>query len=137
MENLGWGVAMTVLGMGLVFALLVLLWGLLHLVLWLDNAAVVPVSGDASIQHAERIAAVADDAIGKQVPVPPTVQGIDADLVAAIVVATLTHREVRRMKAAPEMRSAWPGSQLYASRWVTSGRTRQNRSWQPGANKES
>ena len=29
MENMGWGLQMTVLGMGLVFALLVLLWGLL------------------------------------------------------------------------------------------------------------
>ena len=132
MENLGWGLSMTALGMGLVFGLLVLLWGLLHLVLKIDKAAVEPVSPDASIQHAERIAAVADDAIGAQVPVPPTVQGMDADLVAAIMIATLTPREVRRLQAAPEMRSAWPGSQLYASRWVTSGRTRQNQSWQPG-----
>ncbi len=131
MDNLGWGLQMTVLGMGLVFALLALLWGLLHLVLKLERAPVEPVSAEASIVHAERIAAVADDAIGAQVPVSPTVQGMDADLVAAITVATLTHRAVRRLEAAPMMRSAWPGSQLHASRWVTSGRTRQNRSWQP------
>ena len=36
MENLGWGLQMTVLGMGLVFALLALLWGLLTLMLRLD-----------------------------------------------------------------------------------------------------
>jgi len=132
MENLGWGLSITVLGMGLVFGLLALLWGLLHVVLKIDSATVEPVSPDASIEHAERIAAAADDAIGAQVPVPPTVQGMDADLVAAIVVATLAHRDVRRLQAAPWMRSAWPGSQLYASRWVTAGRARQNRSWQPG-----
>jgi glutaconyl-CoA/methylmalonyl-CoA decarboxylase subunit delta len=101
-------------------------------VLKLERASAEPVSAEASIVHAEHIAAVADDAIGAQVPVTPTVQGMDANLVAAITVATLTHRAVRRHEAAPMMRSAWPGSQLYASRWVTSGRTRQNRSWQPG-----
>jgi len=132
MENLGWGIHMTVVGMGLVFALLALLWGLLHLVLKLDKSSVEPVSAEASIVNAEKIAAAADDAIGAQVPVTPTVQGMDADLVAAIMVATLTHREVRRKEAAPMMRSTWPGSQLYASRWVTSGRTRQNHSWQRG-----
>ena len=131
MENLGWGLQMTVLGMGIVFALLALLWALLHLVLKLERSG-EPLSAEASIGHTEAIAAVADDAIGRQIPVAPTVQGMDAHLVAAIMVATLTHREVRRLEAAPAMRSAWPGSQLYASRWVTAGRTRQNRSWQPG-----
>ncbi len=130
MHNLGWGLEITVLGMGLVFSLLALLWGALRLVLKLEPAA-EPVSAEESVVHAERIAAVADDAIGKQVPVPPTVQGMNADLVAAITMATLWHRAVCRREAAPAMRSAWPGSQLYASRWVTSGRTRQNRSWQP------
>jgi len=132
MENLGWGLQMTVVGMGLVFALLALLWGLLHLVLKLDPTSVETVSPEASIVNAERIAAAADDAIGAQVPVTRTVQGMDADLVAAIMVAAMMHREVRRREAAPAMRSTWPGSQLYASRWVTSGRTRQNHSWLRG-----
>jgi Na+-transporting methylmalonyl-CoA/oxaloacetate decarboxylase gamma subunit len=44
MENLGWGLQMTVLGMGLVFALLALLWGLLTLVLKLDPAPVESLS---------------------------------------------------------------------------------------------
>ncbi len=38
MENLGWGLQMTVVGMGLVFLLLALLWGLLTLVLAFDRA---------------------------------------------------------------------------------------------------
>jgi hypothetical protein len=57
---------------------------------------------------------------------------MDADLVAAIVVATLAHKSARRQEAAPAMRIYWPGSQLYASRWLASGRMRQNSSWQPG-----
>lgn len=129
MENLGWGLQMTVLGMGLVFALLALLWGLLTLVLKLDSAPAEPLSPQAATREAEHIAAAADDAVGAQVPVGPTVGGMDADLVAAITVAVLTHKAIRQREAAPVMRSYWPGSLLYASRWVASGRARQNRSW--------
>jgi Na+-transporting methylmalonyl-CoA/oxaloacetate decarboxylase gamma subunit len=129
MDNLGWGLQMTVLGMGLVFGLLALLWGMLVLVLRFDAAPEVKVSPDARTVEAEQIASVAEGAIGKQVPVMPTVRGMDADLVAAITVATLTHVAVRRRQAAPAMRLYWPGSLLYASRWVASGRVRQNRSW--------
>ena len=130
MDNLGWGLQMTALGMGLVFGLLTLLWGMLRLVLRFDPAPVEQVSAGASTAEAERIANAAGSAIGKQVPVTPTVNGMDADLVAAITVATLTHMAVRRREAAPAMRLYWPGSLLYASRWVASGRARQNRSWQ-------
>jgi hypothetical protein len=55
---------------------------------------------------------------------------MDAELVAAIIVAALTHRALRRREAAPAMRSYWPGSLLYASRWVGAGRARQNHIWQ-------
>jgi hypothetical protein len=129
MENLGWGLQMTAVGMGLVFGLLATLWGLLVLVLRFE-AAPVALSASASILEAERIASIADGAIGAQVPVTPTVHGMDADLVAAIAVAVLAHKGVRRQEAAPVMRSYWPGSLLYASRWLASGRARQNRSWQ-------
>jgi Na+-transporting methylmalonyl-CoA/oxaloacetate decarboxylase gamma subunit len=132
MENLGWGLQMTVLGMGLVFALLGLLWGLLTLVLKFDPAPAEPVSPQAATRDAERIAAVAGAAVGAQVDVVATVNGMDADLVAAITIAVLTHKSVRRREAAPAMRSYWPGSLLYASRWVASGRARQNRSWHRG-----
>jgi len=123
-DNLLWGLQMTVLGMGLVFALLGLLWGLLTLVLRLDHAPAV--AAPPALAGAEStLAGAAVPAAGG----PATVQGLDAELVAAIVVATLTHRAVRRREAAPEMRSYWPGSLLYASRWVGAGRARQNRSW--------
>jgi Na+-transporting methylmalonyl-CoA/oxaloacetate decarboxylase gamma subunit len=129
MGNLLWGLQMTALGMGLVFALLALLWALLTLVLKFDPAPAEPVSAQAATREAEHIADVAGTAIGAQVPVVPTVNGMDADLVAAISVAVLAHKRVRRQEAAPAMRSYWPGSLLYASRWVASGRARQNRSW--------
>ena len=131
MENLAWGLKMTVLGMGLVFALLGLLWALLTLVLALDKEPVVGLSDKDANADAERIAAVADDAVGAQVPERPTVNGMPADLVAAILVATLKHKLTLRRQAAPVMRSYWPGSQLFASRWVATGRARQNHSWQP------
>lgn len=130
MENLGWGLQMTALGMGLVFGLLALLWGLLVLVLRFEGATPQPASAEASIDEAERVASIRDDAIGAQVPLTPTVHGMDADLVVAITVAVLRHKAVRRRQAAPVMRSYWPGSLLYASRWLASGRARQNRSWQ-------
>jgi len=125
MENLGWGLQMTVLGMGLVFALLALLWGLLTLVLKFERPA-----GPAPVAAGEG-EPVAGAEIDADVTTPAVV-GTDADLVAAITVAVLTHKAVRRREAAPAMRSYWPGSLLYASRWVASGRARQNRSWQRG-----
>jgi Na+-transporting methylmalonyl-CoA/oxaloacetate decarboxylase gamma subunit len=112
MENLGWGLQMTVLGMGLVFALLAALWGLLTLLLRFDAAPVSDMKRDEKASSRS--------------------PGVDADVVAAITVAVLTHKAVRRRQAAPAMRSYWPGSLLYASRWVATGRARQNRSWRPG-----
>ena len=131
MENIGWGLQMTVLGMGLVFALLLLLWLLLTLVLKLDKEPEVEVSAQEATIEAERIAAIADDAVGAQTPERPTVNGMPADLVAAILVATHKHRKTMRRQAAPLVRTVWPGSQIYASRWLATGRARQNNNWQP------
>lgn len=123
MDNLLWGLEMTVLGMGLVFALLALLWGLLTLVLRLDKApeapAPVTVAATAALAPTEASAAAPESGPGPA-------------LVAAILVATLTHRAVCRREAAPAMRSYWPGSLLYASRWIGSGRARQNQPWRRG-----
>jgi hypothetical protein len=52
--------------------------------------------------------------------------GLDEDQVAAITVAVITHAETRRRKAAPETRAHAPGSQLFASRWLSVGRAIQN-----------
>jgi len=85
---------------------------------------------------ADAVAAAAPGVAGAGLPAgtPPAsahgVDGMDAELVAAIVVATLVHKAKRRQEAAPVMRTYWPGSLLYASRWLASGRMRQNISWQ-------
>ena len=111
MENLGWGLQMTVLGMGLVFALLALLWGLLTLVLKFDPAPAEPLSPQAATGEVPHVAEVATGAVGAPA-------------------AVLAHKAVRRGEAAPVMRSYWPGSLLHASRWVGAGRSKQNHSWQ-------
>ena len=131
MEHIGWGLQMTVLGMGLVFALLALLWLLLTLILKLDKDPVVEVSAQESMIEAERVAALADQAVGAQTPERATVNGMPADLVAAILVATHKHRKTMRREAAPLVRSVWPGSHIFASRWLATGRARQNNNWQP------
>ena len=120
MENLSWGLSMTAVGMGLVFAMLALLWGLLTLVLRLDRPAAVP----APVASAQQDAAApmsGDDAPD---------DGIAPEVIAAITIATLAHVSARRREAAPLMRSSSPGSLLFASRWVTTGRARQNQTWQ-------
>jgi Na+-transporting methylmalonyl-CoA/oxaloacetate decarboxylase gamma subunit len=117
MENLLWGLQTTVLGMGLVFALLALMWGLLTLALRLDRPSepALPASAPAPA------------------PAESTLpQGLDGETMAAILVATLTHRAQRRRQAAPAMRSYWPGSLLYASRWVGAGRAVQNHGFRRG-----
>ena len=129
MENLGWGLQMTVLGMGLVFALLALLWVLLTLVLKFDKEEEIPLSPLEAQDEAEFIAAQADDAIGAQTPESPTVHGMAADLVAAISVAVIKHKMTLRGEAAPMMRTAWPGTQ--PSRWAAAGRVRQTNTWNP------
>ena len=131
MENIGWGLQMTVLGMGLVFALLALLWLLLTLILKLDKDPLVEVSAQESMIEAERVAALADQAVGAQTPERATVNGMPADLVAAILVATHKHRKTMRREATPLVRTYWPGSQIFASRWLATGRARQNNNWQP------
>jgi Na+-transporting methylmalonyl-CoA/oxaloacetate decarboxylase gamma subunit len=133
-EFLDWGLQMTVLGMGLVFTLLALLWLLLTVVLKLDKEEEEPqkeVGAQEATAEAERIAAIADDAVGAQTPERPTVNGMPADLVAAILVAAHKHRQTMRRQAAPLVRAVWPGSRIFASRWLAAGRARQTHHWQP------
>jgi Na+-transporting methylmalonyl-CoA/oxaloacetate decarboxylase gamma subunit len=111
MNNIGWGLQISALGMGLVFGLLALLWGLLTLVLKFDAPPAAAPEPEAEVAIAP---------------------AIDPAVVAAITVAVLAHGANRRAEAAPQMRIHWPGSLLHASRWVAAGRTRQNHSWQRG-----
>jgi len=117
MENFLWGLQTTFLGMGLVFSLLALMWGLLTLALRLDRPSRSAASPAPSTPTP---------------PEPALPPGLDGETMAAILIATLTHRAQRRREAAPAMRSYWPGSLLYASRWVGAGRAVQNHGWRRG-----
>lgn len=113
MDDLAFGLQVTVAGFGLVLGVLVSLWLALSLALRLERR------GAATSTRA-------GDAPGEAAATP---EALDPALVAAITVAVFRHAEVRRRQAAPEVRSYWPGSLLFASRWVGAGRTRQARSW--------
>lgn len=104
------GFELTVYGMGLVFLLLALLWGTVSWLVRLDQAATAaPALDAAAARRAPRLS---------------------PDVLAAVVIACRAHRMARRKQAAPEMRMHEPGA--LPSRWVGTGRTRQNRSWAPG-----
>lgn len=110
MENLTWGLGITAVGMGLVFGLLTLLWGLLTIALRVDRPPAPTTSAP-------------------EVPAPAAPPGIAPEMVAAITVAVVAHIAARRREAAPLTRHYWPGSLLFASRWIDIGRSRQNHSW--------
>lgn len=112
------GLELTFYGMGLVFLILAVLAGLISLMLRLDRPS------DAEAQTGPASATTAAARAGT------TVATLAPDVLAAVVIACRAHRMVRRKQAAPEMRTHEPGS--LPSRWVGSGRTRQNRSWSPG-----
>jgi Na+-transporting methylmalonyl-CoA/oxaloacetate decarboxylase gamma subunit len=121
-ENLGFGLRITAVGMGLVFALLGLLWLVLTLLGVLDRPEpAVAASGT-------------DEPAPEPVPLAisgPGAEALDADALAAVAIAVATHVGARRRQAAPEMRSSQPGSRLHASRWVGTGRSKQTREWTP------
>lgn len=122
MDNLAWGLQITVVGMGLVFLLLALLWGLLTLVLRLDPAPAVPPVPPEAASAPATTAPAADEGAA----------GLDTARAAAIALAIALHRARQRGAADPHMRMHWPGSLLHASRWVAAGRVRQTRSWRRG-----
>ena len=113
LEHLDWGLKMTVLGMGLVFALLALLWGLLTIVLALDKEEVAPESED--------------DIAGDEAAEGPQVSGLPADLVSAIVVATLKHKNALRGGSTSMMQTTCASNQ--PSPWAAAGRARQTNNW--------
>ena len=116
MENLGFGLWMTVMGMGTVFALLLLLMLVLQLISWFEK------------RSARRHTAPVTTSSGTDEQ--PTGPGeLTPDEIAAITIAVITHARVRRGQAAPAMREVQPGSQLFASRWVAVGRSYQNQPW--------
>jgi Na+-transporting methylmalonyl-CoA/oxaloacetate decarboxylase gamma subunit len=137
MNDLVFGLQITVVGMGIVFGLLALLWMLLTLVLRLERRGANAAGDDGGTLNPAPPSSNRDPSLPRAGTSAPAgdvrLVGAPADLdprlVSAIAVAVLRHAETRRRQAAPAMRSYWPGSLLFASRWVASGRARQNRSW--------
>jgi Na+-transporting methylmalonyl-CoA/oxaloacetate decarboxylase gamma subunit len=144
MDDLVFGLQVTIVGMGIVFGLLTLLWLLLTLVLRLERrgqAGAAATTGEAAPTGGPPMGDAPGRGVlaaqpGEASPVDaPAVElvgapvDLDPGLVAAIGVVILRHAETRRRQAAPAMRSYWPGSLLFASRWVAAGRARQARSW--------
>ena len=127
MENLGWGLQMTVLGMGLVFSLLASLWMMLSLVLIMDKEETQAVSAadDDEDEYEE------EEAPEEVYTGTPLINGMPGDLVAAVTVAVTKHRLELRRQAAPIMCVSAPDGGAEASRWLAGGRARQNNSWQP------
>lgn len=127
-EDLMWGLMMMVVGMGVVFALLLALMLVLIGIGRLDRQAgeergSVPEPDEALLAGPDDVAEV--DAVPAAPVVRIVADGLTEDQVAAIVVAVTTHAENRRRLAAPETRSHAPGSQLFASRWLSVGRGNQ------------
>ena len=127
MSNLNTGLAITVIGMGLVFAVLILLAVVIALVMRLGNR--VSGTGQMAARAQEPVHA-ADSALTIQRLAPGMAPGDQPtpDELAAIVVAVRLHQIVRRKQAAPAMRTHQPGS--LPSRWVAIGRARQSQTWQ-------
>jgi hypothetical protein len=126
MSDLAFGLTATVVGLGIVLGVLGVLWVLLTLLSRLDRRG-----PDSSASSA---GSVGSGGAGTTTRFPLVrlegdLAGLDPRLVAAVTVAILRHEEARRLQAAPAMRSYWPGSLLFASRWVAAGRTRQGQSW--------
>jgi sodium pump decarboxylase gamma subunit len=114
MNDIGFGLTMTVLGMGSVFGVLMVVWGVLILISRIDR----PETSASTAQTLDETQLAA--ATNQLAP----------EEIAAIAVAVRLYTASLRREAAPTIRSYWPGSLLFASRWVAAGRTRQNQSWQ-------
>jgi sodium pump decarboxylase gamma subunit len=114
MDTLLVGLRLTVYGMGIVFLLL--------------GTLAVIIGGLVRLDRPKATASGLEKPPPAAAPAAPA--GPDPALLAAIMIAVRAHIRVRRKQAAPAMRSHQPGT--LPSRWVASGRTRQNRSWAPG-----
>lgn len=118
MENMSFGLNITLIGMGLVFALLALLWLVLSLLGKIDNLPFM--------KRGEEEAPA-----GSPLLTESPAHEIEPGLMTAITIAIAAHVSSRRRQAAPSMRATAPGSQIFASRWLAAGRTRQTGGWTP------
>ena len=123
-DDLLWGLRMMLVGMGAVFLLLLVLMGVLIRTGRLDRPGREPVlEAPAPVPEPPARMTLSADAEGAT-SVAVDASGFDADTIAAIAVAVLTHAEHRRRRAGPEVRAHSPGRQRCASRWVSVGRVK-------------
>jgi sodium pump decarboxylase gamma subunit len=119
--NLEIGVALTVIGLGLVFAVL----GLVALTIVMLVKLTAP---ETPRREAPPATAAEAPQPAPAEAAPASSSGLEPEEVAAIAAAVRLHQMVRRLQAAPAMRAHQPGS--LPSRWLMAGRTRQTRSWE-------
>lgn len=124
MDDFLWGLKMTGVGMGVVFALLALLMGVLVLVARLDDKPAPALATPEPEPELEPAPATSTAPV-----VEMLTGGLSVTEAAAVALAVITHAEVRRREAAPAMRTFAPGSQIHTSRWVAVGRASQNQTW--------
>lgn len=123
MQNLGFGLNLTAIGMGIIFGLLALLWGVLSVIGRVDASFV---AREEAGEGEER-----EEGEGESQPAVEITGGEDLppEVIGAIAIAVATHAALVRREAAPSQRASQPGSLLFASRWLAAGRTRQTRAY--------
>jgi len=122
MGNMAFGLNITLIGMSLVFSLLALLWLVLTLIGKIDSLPFLKGGDEEEATEEEPASFVVTERHSDE---------IDSEVMAAITIAVAAHLAMRRRQGAPSMRMTVPGSQIFASRWVAAGRTRQTGGWTP------
>lgn len=128
MENLGWGLQMMLLGMGTVFAMLIVLMIALMILNKTDRPdttpAVTAAPDPAQLTDGDQTAEPVEEDPNAWLTIADA-SGLTPEQIAAVSVAVAVHADVRRKQAAPVNRVHAPGSRLWASRWVAMGRSSQ------------
>ncbi len=120
MENLGWGLEMTLYGMGTVFLMLILLMVSLMIMGMFDKPqADEPVAIEA--------APVAAPVAAAPVAIAAPAGGMTDEKIATLAVAI--HTALRGGGNKPALVANQSGSGLNESRWVAIGRSMQTQSW--------
>ncbi len=131
MENLSTGIALTGIGMGLVFAVLILLAVLVAVGMRLGDRAGGGVADQPAPEHETARQTHSALMLHRLMPLERPGDQSDhqpaPDELAAIAIAVQLHQIVRRKQAAPAMRTHQPGA--LPSRWLAIGRARQSQTW--------
>lgn len=119
MNNIGWSLWMTLLGMGAVFLMLILLLLLLQLIGRIDTVGGRKAKR-AEVESGKKSGGATAAVVGGDT-------GLSPEQVAAVSVAVLAHAGQRHAGPVQADRTYKPGSRLWASRWVETGRASQMR----------